>query len=70
MNEYRNYYRCPHDGELWEEEWSAMCNDQCPICGSKDIEPYASTALDTGEVYDHVAESWYSENNVEHPTGG
>jgi hypothetical protein len=39
-----NYYR--HDdcsvepGVEWEDEWSCACNDECPACGTKDIEPY------------------------------
>jgi predicted nucleic acid-binding Zn-ribbon protein len=37
-----NHYRCPRCGERWSDRWTAQCNDQCPNCGLKDIEPYAS----------------------------
>jgi hypothetical protein len=37
-----NYYRCPYDGEEWADVWSCCCNDRCPKCGTKDIEPYKS----------------------------
>lgn len=36
---YRNYYK--HCGEEWDDEWSCMCNDECPICKAE-IEPYKS----------------------------
>ena len=35
-------YRCPDCGEAWEDEWSCACNDECPGCGLKDIEPLRS----------------------------
>ena len=37
-----NLYRCPDCGEEWEDTWSCACNDKCPGCGLKDIEPYRS----------------------------
>lgn len=37
---YRNHYRCVCSHE-WEDEWSCMCNDKCPICNTE-IEPYKS----------------------------
>src|SRR4051794_7299726 len=30
------HLRC---GAEWWDEWNCLCNDQCPICGLKDIEP-------------------------------
>ena len=39
---YINYYRCPYDGTEWVDVWSCCCNDRCPKCGTKDIEPYES----------------------------
>lgn len=38
---FLNFYRCPNDGTQWEDEWSCMCNDRCPVC-NKEIEPYLS----------------------------
>jgi hypothetical protein len=37
-----NYYRCPYDGTEWADVWSCCCNDMCPKCKTKDIEPYKS----------------------------
>ena len=37
-----NHYRCPRCGEEWQDEWSCACNDECPGCGLKDIEPQQS----------------------------
>ena len=37
-----NCYRCPDCGEAWEDEWSCACDDTCPGCGLKDIEPLRS----------------------------
>jgi hypothetical protein len=39
---YINYYRCPYDGTEWVDVWSFCCNDMCPKCETKDIEPYKS----------------------------
>jgi hypothetical protein len=41
-NQFINYYRCPYDGEEWADVWTCRCNDRCPKCGIKDIEPYRS----------------------------
>ncbi len=37
-----NHYHCPRCGETWQDEWSCACNDECPGCGLKDIEPFQS----------------------------
>lgn len=48
---YRNTYE--HCGTTWNDEWSCMCNDRCPVCNaeiepsySKEIAPCACTHLD------------------------
>lgn len=41
-SEFVNYYRCPIDGTEWASIWSCCCNDKCPKCGLKEIEPYKS----------------------------
>jgi hypothetical protein len=38
--QFINYYRCPYDGTEWADVWSCCCNDMCPKCKTKDIEPY------------------------------
>jgi hypothetical protein len=40
--QFINYYRCPYDGTEWADVWSCCCNDMCPKCRIKDIEPYKS----------------------------
>lgn len=39
---YRNYYECARCGYEWEDEWSCMCDDDCPDCGARHMEPYDS----------------------------
>ena len=50
---FRNHYRCPRDGSGWEDTWSCMCNDRCPVCNAE-IEPYISEelCLNCGAVVD------------------
>jgi hypothetical protein len=36
----RNFYHCNDCGELWEDEWSCSCDDDCPACGSRHWSPY------------------------------
>jgi len=42
---FRNIYRCENCGQEWEDEWSATCDDDCPQCGSRHLEPYESVDL-------------------------
>lgn len=41
-----NQYTCPVCAMEWSSFWSCACNDQCPECGNKDIEPYLSENAD------------------------
>ena len=38
MTWYRKHHTCECGAEWWDE-WDCLCNDQCPECGLKDIEP-------------------------------
>jgi len=40
---YLNEYKCSRCGAGWVDEWSAMCNDRCPIC---DLEMTAVRSTD------------------------
>ncbi|HKN25665.1 MAG TPA: hypothetical protein VJX72_12525 [Candidatus Acidoferrum sp.] len=40
--QFINYYRCSYDGTEWGDIWSCCCNDMCPKCQTKDIEPFKS----------------------------
>jgi len=42
---FRNYYRCEECQHHWEDEWSAMCDDDCPQCGARHMSPYDSDDL-------------------------
>jgi hypothetical protein len=39
---YRNTYE--HCGTSWDDEWSCMCNDRCPVCNAE-IEPTHSEQI-------------------------
>lgn len=49
---YENHYKCPYCNVEWDDTWDCMCNDKCPEC-NKEIEPYESIELETGETIDH-----------------
>jgi ssDNA-binding Zn-finger/Zn-ribbon topoisomerase 1 len=40
--EFVNFYRCPECNHEWEDQWSSTCEDDCPKCGKRHIEPYKS----------------------------
>ncbi len=42
---YLNHYSCQRCGEEWHDEWSCMCDDECPHCGSRDHSPEDSEDL-------------------------
>lgn len=39
---WRNFYRCPQCKNEWDDEWSSIVNDDCPICGCRHVEPHMS----------------------------
>jgi predicted nucleic acid-binding Zn-ribbon protein len=45
MSWFLNHYCCEECGHEWDDEWSAMCNDDCPHCGARHMEPFDSTNL-------------------------
>jgi DNA-directed RNA polymerase subunit RPC12/RpoP len=44
---FRNFYRCARCGYEWTDEWSAMCEDDCPHCGARHMSP--NNSEDAGE---------------------
>jgi predicted nucleic acid-binding Zn-ribbon protein len=46
---FRNFYRCARCEHEWTDEWSAMCDDDCPHCGARHMSPYESEELDAAE---------------------
>jgi hypothetical protein len=45
---FLNRYVCEECDCEWEDEWSAMCDDDCPHCGSRHMTPYDS--IDRSEI--------------------
>jgi predicted nucleic acid-binding Zn-ribbon protein len=42
---FRNYYTCARCGSEWTDEWSCMCDDDCPHCGARHMSPHDSEDL-------------------------
>ena len=40
-----NYYKCARCGSKSEDEWSCMCDDDCPHCGARHMSPYKGADL-------------------------
>jgi Zn-finger nucleic acid-binding protein len=44
---FLNYYECDQCDGKWSDEWSCMCDDQCPHCGARDMAPCEADELTT-----------------------
>jgi DNA-directed RNA polymerase subunit RPC12/RpoP len=42
---FTNFYRCSECGNSWHDEWSAICDDDCPHCGARHMSPDDSDDL-------------------------
>lgn len=42
---FRNRYECARCGKEWTDEWSCMCDDDCPHCGARHMSPSDSDDL-------------------------
>jgi len=42
---FSNHYECARCGCKWTDEWSCMCDDDCPHCGARHMSPYDSEDL-------------------------
>lgn len=40
-----NHYYCEECDTEWEDEWSCTCDDECSVCGNRDISPYKSEEI-------------------------
>ena len=38
-------YECDECDCRWQDEWSCMCDDECPNCGARDMSPIESDDL-------------------------
>ena len=45
MSWFRSHYRCDDCGREWSDEWSCMCDDDCPHCGARHMSPRNSDNL-------------------------
>lgn len=49
---YRNHYICDRCKKEWEDEWSCMCDDDCPHCGARHMSPVDSDDLTKMMTFD------------------
>jgi hypothetical protein len=42
---FLNLYRCAECKRIWTDEWSCMCDDDCPHCGARHMSPFDSESL-------------------------
>ncbi len=42
---FLNYYICERCDSTWTDDWSCMCDDDCPHCGARHMSPYKSDDL-------------------------
>lgn len=42
---FANHYQCARCGHAWTDEWSCMCEDDCPDCGARHMSPVYSDDL-------------------------
>jgi Zn-finger nucleic acid-binding protein len=37
---FLNFYKCARCKGIWTDQWSCMCDDDCPHCGARHMSPY------------------------------
>ena len=42
---FLNFYRCARCKRIWTDQWSCMCDDDCPHCGARHMSPFDSENL-------------------------
>jgi DNA-directed RNA polymerase subunit RPC12/RpoP len=42
---FRNHYACARCEREWSDEWSSICDDDCPNCGARHMSPYENDDL-------------------------
>lgn len=42
---FLNHYKCDECTHEWDNEWSCMCDDDCPNCGARHMSPTESEDL-------------------------
>ncbi|RNC93460.1 hypothetical protein [Oceaniradius stylonematis] len=64
---YLNTYECDYCSAAWEDEWSCLCDDECPYCGASDHSPVRSEDL---SAYVETAEDGRLTVFYSHPSAG
>jgi hypothetical protein len=44
---FLNHYECARCDGTWTDQWSCMCDDECPHCGARDMTPSESEDFTT-----------------------
>ena len=64
---FNNHYRCDRCRAEWDDEWSCMCDDDCPECGARHMSPYDSDDLtEISEIQGNVLVLLVSPVSAEH----
>lgn len=53
---FLNFYRCARCTRIWTDEWSCICDDECPHCGARNMSPLDSENLT--EVVTHEGQEF------------
>lgn len=57
QKKFINHYKCAQCGYEWEDEWDCACDDDCPSCGARHMQPYESDENETGQTI-----VWHNKN--------
>ena len=64
---FRNHYVCAQCASVWTDEWSCMCDDDCPHCGARHMSPLKSDDLtEIIEVHDDAFVVVRSSDTADH----
>ena len=44
---FLNFYRCTRCRRQWADQWSSLCEDDCPHCGARHMAPHDAEELTT-----------------------
>jgi hypothetical protein len=53
---FLNHYRCDECSRRWANDWSCMCDDECPNCEARDFSPVRSD--DLTEIIEQVGDEF------------
>ena len=64
---FLNFYKCDRCRRYWTDDWSCMCDDDCPHCGARHVSPFKSDDLtEIIEQRDNVFVALRSPDTAEH----